>query len=121
MRFSLRLQTITAVLTFTMVSTSARADDWPQWLGPQRDGIWRETGIIDKFPEGGPKVRWRVPVGSGYAGPAVAGGRVYASDRRMPKDERFVNKAAGGKNSTKGSERILCLDEATGKKLWQHA
>ena len=36
-----------------------RADDWPQWLGPDRDGIWKEEGIIEKFPEGGPDVLWR--------------------------------------------------------------
>ena len=33
-----------------------RADDWPQWLGPKRDSVWRETEIVAKFPEGGPKV-----------------------------------------------------------------
>src|SRR5688500_11794835 len=62
-------------------ATAARADDWPQWLGPQRDGVWREEGILDKFPPGGPRVVWRAPVGSGYAGPAVAGDRVYVTDR----------------------------------------
>ena len=51
------------------------ADDWPQWLGPQRDAVWRVTGIVEKFPESGLKVRWRVPVGGGYAGPAVARGQ----------------------------------------------
>src|SRR5215471_1170750 len=59
----------------------ARADDWPQWLGPQRDGVWREKGIVDKFPAGGPKARWRTPIGAGYAGPAVVNGRVYVTDR----------------------------------------
>src|SRR4051812_44452490 len=44
----------------------ARGDDWPQWLGPHRDGIWREQGILKAFPSGGPKVRWRAPVGAGY-------------------------------------------------------
>ncbi|HKQ38718.1 MAG TPA: hypothetical protein VJ063_11615, partial [Verrucomicrobiae bacterium] len=44
-----------------------RADDWPQWLGPKRDGIWRERGILREFPSGGPKVRWRAAVGAGYA------------------------------------------------------
>ena len=53
---------------------STRADDWPQWLGPKRDGVWRETGIIEKFPESGLKVKWRVPVHAGYSGPAVRRG-----------------------------------------------
>src|SRR5262249_61327564 len=63
---------------------AARADDWPQWLGPQRDGVWRETGLLDKFPAAGPKVLWRVPVGKGYTGPAVVGDRVYVMDRAPP-------------------------------------
>ena len=56
------------------------ADDWPQWLGPQRDSVWRETGILDTFPAAGPTVLWRHPVGGGFAGPAVADGRVFVMD-----------------------------------------
>jgi len=51
----------------------AGADDWPQWFGPRRDGVWREEGVVERFPAGGPPVRWRVEVGGGYSGPAVAG------------------------------------------------
>jgi outer membrane protein assembly factor BamB len=101
------------------LSVAARADDWPQWLGPKRDGVWRETGLLEKFPEGGPKVRWRTPVGQGYAGPAVADGRVYVTDRVLP--EGVTNPASGFTNETlEGKERVLCLDEATGKVLWTH-
>src|SRR5262245_31386577 len=57
-----------------------RADDWPGWLGPERDGIWRESGLVEKFPEGGPKIVWRAPLGIGYSGPSVAEGRVYVMD-----------------------------------------
>jgi hypothetical protein len=66
---------------FSLTSMRAWADDWPQWLGPKRDGIWHETGLLERFPAGGPKERWRVSVGTGYAGPAVAGNRVYITDR----------------------------------------
>ena len=48
----------------------ARADDWPQWMGPERDNQWREEGILERFPAAGPKVEWRAPVAGGYAGPA---------------------------------------------------
>src|SRR5437764_755938 len=66
-----------AVLTVgCLFSRPAQADDWPQWLGPRRDGVWRETGILERFPAGGPVVLWRTPIGAGYAGPAVADGRV---------------------------------------------
>jgi len=97
----------------------ASADDWPQWLGPQRDGVWRETGILAKFPSEGPTVRWRVPIGAGYSGPAVAAGRVYVTDRIAgPKSA----KPASGidKRFIAGSERVLCLNEADGKMVWQH-
>ena len=68
------MKLIPSLLALALTAT-LRADDWPQWLGPQRDGVWRETGIIERFPEGGPAVRWRVPIGGGYSGPAVAEGR----------------------------------------------
>ncbi len=70
-----------AILTL-LVSAGARADDWPQWMGPERDGIWREAGLIDQFPKAGPNIRWRVPIGNGYSGPAVVGNRVYVMDRQ---------------------------------------
>src|SRR5206468_9032384 len=90
---------------------SARADDWPQWLGPKRDGVWRETGIVDKFPEGGPKVRWRQKIGPGYTGPAVAQGRVYVMDRELAPDaKKPANDFARG--NIPGKERIICLNEA---------
>ena len=56
------------------------ADDWPQWMGPHRDNVWREEGLLKSFPEGGPTVVWRAPLAGGYAGPAVAGGRVFVTD-----------------------------------------
>ena len=67
-------------LLLLLLGTTLHADDWPQWLGPQRDGVWRETGIVEKFPEGGPKVLWRMEIGGGYTGPAIANGKVYLMD-----------------------------------------
>src|SRR5262245_21009770 len=66
----------------------AHADDWPQWLGDKRDGVWRENGILDKFPKDGPKALWRVPVGKGYSGPAVVGDRVFVMDRVRATDKQ---------------------------------
>ena len=74
------------ILPAALLCVKAKADDWPQWLGPKRDGVWRERDIIKKFPTGGPKVNWRVPIGGGYAGPAVANGRVFIMDRQLAKD-----------------------------------
>ena len=57
------------------------AEDWPQWRGPTRDGVWHETGIISKFKSDEIPLKWRVPVGSGYSAPTVAGGLVFLTDR----------------------------------------
>lgn len=104
-----------AVLIGLLAVASVRADDWPQWLGPQRDGVWRETGLLDKFPAGGPKVLWKEAIGPGYAGPAVAGDRVYLMDRIRPKEDAKVERGI-----LPGGERVLCLETATGKLVWEH-
>lgn len=106
-------------LMMALGTLDAGADDWPQWLGPQRDAVWREKGIIEKFPESGLKFRWRTPIGGGYSGPAVAKGKVYVMDRQLAKGaSNPTNPFARGE--IPGTERVLCLDEATGKILWQH-
>ena len=57
---------------------SARAADWPQWRGPQRDGISAEKGLLREWPKEGPKLLWQVKeIGSGYSTPAVVGDRLY--------------------------------------------
>jgi outer membrane protein assembly factor BamB len=96
-----------------------RADDWPQWLGPQRDGVWREKGILDKFPKEGPKILWRTPISMGYAGPAIAAGRVYVAD--FAPDEGNLPPGSGfSKAKLEGKERILCLNEKNGEVIWKH-
>ena len=88
------------------------ADDWPQWLGPQRDGVWRESDIVERFPADGPRVRWRTPVGSGYTGPAVAGARVFLMDRELaPGANNPANPFAQA--TIPGAERVLCLTKRT--------
>jgi outer membrane protein assembly factor BamB len=99
--------------------SAVRADDWPQWMGPQRDGVWRESGILEKFPAKGPTVRWRTPIGAGYSGPAVAGGRVYITDRKLAPGASNPGNAFA-RSKVLGVERVLCLDEKSGKVLWTH-
>src|SRR5437763_5672643 len=101
---------------------SSYADDWPQWLGPKRDGIWRETGILDKFPEGGPKVLWRAKIAAGYAGPAVASGRGYVTDRVLAEGVKNPEEKMPAKPKTPipGTERVLCLSEKDGTLHWKH-
>ena len=106
-------------LILLLLSAILRADDWPQWLGPQRDGIWRESGIIDAFPAAGPKVLWRVKIGGGYTGPAVANGRVYLMDRQVA-EKSSVPGNAFARGIIPGTERALCLDAKTGSVVWEH-
>jgi outer membrane protein assembly factor BamB len=108
-----------ALLSLFTLSLGARADDWPQWLGPQRDGVWRETGIIRKFPENGPTVRWRTPIAAGYTGPAVANGCVFVMDRVVAEQQQKPA-STFGRSKIPGSERVLCLAEADGQILWKH-
>ena len=86
-------------------SPSALADDWPQWRGVNRDGVWRESGLVERFDSDRLKLRWSVPIGAGYNGPTVADGKVYVMDR-MPEPKQV--------------ERVLCFDAQTGKKIWTH-
>ncbi len=101
------------------LTAPVHADDWPQWMGPQRDGVWRETGLIETFPEGGPKVLWRVPVGGGYAGPAVVGDRVYITDKQLAGDAQDPSNPFQ-RGRTNATERVLCLDGTTGAVIWKH-
>jgi outer membrane protein assembly factor BamB len=105
-----------AALTLLCVGT-VRADDWPQWLGPQRDSIWRETGIVDKLPANLP-ARWRVPVGGGYSGPAVADGRVFVTDYIRATGSNTSD--PGARDRLTGTERVLCFNAADGKQVWKH-
>lgn len=95
-------------LALFMLAANTHANDWPQWRGPTRLGVWTETGIVDRFPDGGLKVAWRVPIRAGFAGPVVAGGRVFLLD--------YLETA--GSRTMDGAERLLCLDEETGEQLW---
>lgn len=106
------------VVLLGILGTNLYAEDWPQWLGSNRDGYWRETGIIDQFPKEGPKVLWRTPIGMGYAGPAVANGKVFVADRYLDDGVKNPDNAFA-RTAVKGKERLLCLDEKTGKQLWK--
>ena len=106
------------LLITASVGQACRADDWPQWLGPRRDSVWRETGILRQFPAAGPAVKWRAPVGGGYAGPAVADGRVFVVDYRATAGDATPN--PDKRNKVDGIERVLCFATADGSQLWAH-
>src|SRR5690242_12740275 len=93
-----RIWIITAMPALRLLSLATivaaaplHADDWPQWRGPSRDGVWRESGILEAIPQSGLTIRWRAKVGAGYSGPVVAQGRVYVTDHVFePELERVL-------------------------------
>ncbi len=112
-----RRMTLTTLLGL-VCSGVVVGDDWRQWQGPRRDGVWRETGTIDKFPTDGPKVLWRMPLSNGFSGPAVFDNRLFVTD--------FVSSGGdatpdpGKKSELSGRERVHCFDSQTGNQLWVH-
>ncbi len=89
------------VLSAMAVPALAGEYDWPQWLGPNRDGLSRETGLLEEWPQGGPPIAWQVStVGLGYAGVSVADGKVFLLGTRD------------------GVTHLFALDEQTGSELW---
>lgn len=97
---------VSLVIIALLCPCAVRADDWPQWRGPNRDGVWNETGIMETFPADGLEVRWRVPVGWGFSSPLVAQGRVFLADSEL--------------TEPRATERLHCWDEKTGTEIWTH-
>ena len=110
---------LAAVIAISLYCSTACGDDWPGWMGPSREGVYRETGIIDEVPASGLKVKWRTPIHGGYAGPAAADGRVFVFDYQKQSGEAFNN--PGERARLEGTERLTALDATTGEPLWQHA
>ena len=97
------------IITFSMIlfsgsvvlTGSGLAADWPQWFGPNRDGVSPETGLLKDWPDSGPAVLWRTPLGEGFSSIAIARGAAYTM-------------FAEGKD-----EYAVCLDAATGEERWR--
>lgn len=97
----LALLTVSSSTPAGAASAAPQRFDWPQWRGPERDAISRETGLLPEWPAGGPPLAWRADdLGGGYSTPAVAGGRILALSNR-------------------GDDEVLwALSEETGLELW---
>ena len=91
-----------AIAAMLLFAATAHAVDWPQWLGPERNGVSGETGLLHEWPADGPTVQWRTPLGKGFSGISVAEGRVYTMYAEA------------------GDEYAICLDAATGREIWRH-
>jgi len=96
---------IAAALTLFVLIDAAPADDWPQFRGPRRDGISRETGLYREWPPEGPKVLWTLEVCQGYAAAAIVGGKVYFNDYSEQDKEWYVR----------------CVNLSDGQEQWRYA
>ena len=95
---------LAGILSLIILSFGPVRADWPQYLGPDRNGVSPATGLAKSWPKGGPKVLWTKAMGEGFAGSAIRDGKVFLLDR------------------IKSTEDVLrCYDLATGKELWNFA
>ena len=90
------------LVLFIINTIIVQAQDWPQYLGPNRNSTSSQKGILRSWPESGPEVLWTVNVGPGYGGPVIKDGKVYLLDR-----------------DDKTGDIMRCFDFKTGKELWK--
>jgi outer membrane protein assembly factor BamB len=97
---------ILLLVILAITHVGCQTQDWPDWRGENRDGVWKATGIVEKFDSDVVELKWSVPIGPGYSGPTVSNGKVYVTDRMERPSQ---------------AERVLCFDEQTGELIWVHA
>ncbi|TAK96347.1 MAG: hypothetical protein EPO07_14650, partial [Verrucomicrobia bacterium] len=104
-RYESAMQIILRVLLMGLLGSTfaAKAEDWPNWRGPDHNGISRETNWTALWPADGPKRLWKAKTGTGFASVAVSGGRAFTTGNSDDKDT------------------VFCFDAVTGKELWKHS
>ncbi|MEO8427019.1 MAG: PQQ-binding-like beta-propeller repeat protein [Verrucomicrobiota bacterium] len=91
------------LLLFATLHLPAWAEDWPQWRGPQRNGVSNERGWLDTWPANGPKVTWKAKVGLGFSSFVIAQGRAYTLGH------------------ADGQDTVWCFDVTSGKVVWKYS
>jgi outer membrane protein assembly factor BamB len=93
--------TLISIICWGILSSSALADDWPQWQGPGRDAVSKERGLLKEWPKEGPQLVWKIKtLGGGYSGPSIAAGQIFGMSNRGD------------------GEVVWALSEKDGKELW---
>jgi outer membrane protein assembly factor BamB len=94
-------KTLASVVSFAFLVSSASADDWPQWQGPDRNAISKERGLLKEWPKDGPPLAWKITgLGGGDSAPSIAAGRIFGMSNRGE------------------DEVVWALSEKDGKELW---
>jgi len=99
-----KLKMFITLVVFLLGISNSYAQDWPQYFGPNRNGVSTQKNILHTWPQQGPEVLWTANVGIGYGGPVIKDGKVYLLDR-----------------DDKVGDKLKCLDLANGKELWNFA
>ncbi len=103
MTFDFKTRVWVALAALVIAPGLATGADWPQYMGPNRDGVSAEGGLLAAWPEGGPPELWRKPLGQAFSGLAVVGGRLYSA------------------TSDGDLDYAICLDAASGEEIWRTA
>lgn len=102
-RVFIRIAIIPSIIALGLATqvVAQSGSEWPQWRGPNRDGISKETGLLKQWPEGGPRLVWKAAgAGTGYSSLAISNGRIYTLGLRGDR------------------EYVIAFDVATGKEVW---
>ena len=97
------MRNLLLILIAALFAPHTTPTDWPQFLGPDRNGVYRGPALAEKWPAGGPRVVWQKETGQGFSGPVVAQGRVILFHR------------VGNR------EVVESIEARTGKPQWQYA
>ncbi|UCE48667.1 MAG: PQQ-binding-like beta-propeller repeat protein, partial [Phycisphaerales bacterium] len=96
--------TISLCVALMGFHNTAGAADWPNYRGPDHNGITKETDWKTNWADSGPKVLWKKSIGIGFSSMAVVGGKVYAMG-----------------NQGKKEDVVYCFDAVTGEEIWTHS
>ena len=97
-----------AATSAALLTSSATAADWPDWRGPMQDRHYDGPPLVTSFdPEAGTNVLWKSDEAGGISTPVIMRGKLFTLVRHKP-------------GTTEEAEKVLCLDAATGKKLWEN-
>src|SRR3954470_25017335 len=94
---------LTILASAACLCSIVRADDWPQWRGPDRNGVSTETGWLDHWPEEGPKIGWKATGGLGFSSFVIRRNRVYTMGHGQYMDT------------------VFCFDTDSGKGVWKYS
>ncbi len=126
------MRTLISLISWGLLLSCASAEDWPQWQGPDRNAISRETGLLKEWPKDGPPLAWKITgLGGGYSAPSIAAGRLFGMSNRGEDEVVWARSEADGKElwvtrlgpalaqrMPQGKEGPACTPTVDGERLY---